>query len=91
MVKGLVRSVPTSAAIQCAYVCLQVQALNSASTACLLQPAFLFAIDRHYFSFSDSFELQQAGHHETLHLRSSKLHTENLFSANTAKYWGIAG
>lgn len=40
MVKGLVRPVPTSAAIQCDYVCLQVQALISASTACLLQPQF---------------------------------------------------
>lgn len=44
MVKGLVWPVPTSAAIQSDYVCLQVQALISASTACLLQPEFFLPL-----------------------------------------------
>lgn len=53
-------------------------------------PNFI-AIDQRYFSFTDNSELQQTGHHKTLHLRSPKLPTENSFSANTAKYWEIAG
>lgn len=83
MVKGFVQPVPTSAATQ--YKLLLVQVLLAYSS-----PDF-FAIDRHYFSFTDNSELQQTGHHKALHLGSPKLHTENLFSANIAKYWGIAG
>lgn len=57
MVKGFVQPVPTSAATQ--YKLLLVQVLLVYSS-----PDF-FAIDQHYFSFTDSFELQQTGHHKT--------------------------
>lgn len=84
MVKGLVQPVPLLLLFSVPiykYKLLLVQVLLVYSS-----PEF-FVIDRHYFSF----ELQQTGHHKTLHLRSPKLHTENSFSANTGKYWRVAG